>query len=114
MTPQEAFDIAARGIQAQGGRSVDDVGQPKYRGPNNCKCHVGHLIPDDLYDPEMERKTIEYLLDRCPPIREHLAGLDERFLGDLQSTHDVYEYDEWPAAMRRFAKCYGLSVEAIA
>lgn len=112
MTPQEAFDIAAKGIQAQGGRSVDEDDVCLYRGPNGCKCAVGHLIPDDLYDPKMEKNPIECLLRRRR-IRAHFAGLDACFLSDLQSTHDNYEYRDWPAAMRRLAKRYGLNNEAI-
>lgn len=33
----------------------------QYRGPNGTKCAIGHLIPDEMYDPVFESKSGEYL-----------------------------------------------------
>lgn len=44
---QELFDKATTAILQQGCRSVNPAGQCRYRGPNNLKCAIGHLISDE-------------------------------------------------------------------
>lgn len=56
MNNQEAFDLMVNHLIAQGKPAIDeeDGGSCLYRGPNNTKCAVGILIPDDKYTPSME------------------------------------------------------------
>lgn len=55
MTPQEIFDKVATHLFTQGVQSRNkNGGTCLYRGPNNTSCAVGCLIPDELYDPEMD------------------------------------------------------------
>jgi len=71
-TPQEIFDFVARALLAQGRPSgkieVNSAGGGVpfftclYRSPDGCKCAAGHLIPDELYVPEMEGKAIYTLM----------------------------------------------------
>lgn len=51
---QEAFDTAMEKLLAQGCVSADEDGQCLYRNPNGNKCAIGHLIPDEFYDPLFE------------------------------------------------------------
>src|SRR3546814_5767296 len=52
---QEALNRAVRGIVAQGQLAKNEDDDCLYRGPNNTKCGVGHLIPDNLYREGIER-----------------------------------------------------------
>jgi hypothetical protein len=55
-TLQSAFDTAYNGVIAQGGPSMDEAGTCLYRGPNGRKCSLGHLILDEEYDPNWDKK----------------------------------------------------------
>lgn len=58
MTHQEAFDLALNHLRQQGRRAINDLGLCVYRGPDNTKCAVGALIPDDKYDPEFDEDAL--------------------------------------------------------
>lgn len=53
MTHQEIFDFVWTKLCEQGAKSYEN-GKCRYRTSTRLKCAVGHLIPDDLYDPAME------------------------------------------------------------
>jgi hypothetical protein len=57
----------------------------KYRGDNNSKCFVGHLIPDDKYTVKLERYTVHdsqiYQIANFNPKLSYFAG-------ELQDVHD--------------------------
>lgn len=120
MTRQEMFDRAARGVIAQGAPSYDETqGGCLYRGPNNCRCNVGHLIPDDKYRPDMEGYTACAILDRAgiAPLLGSLLGVGT-FLESMQACHDeaAFRYDGGPTfiadyrkRMRAFASEWRLS-----
>lgn len=89
----------------------------RYRGDNGAKCAVGHLIPDENYDPEFEGSGVYTLASRlaCPSeIKRH-----ENLLGSLQSIHDQFlpregfpsEYrglDKWEEKMEKAAAIHGV------
>lgn len=59
-TPQRIFDFVVARLAEQGKAST--VGEQRdgslkcvYRGDNNTKCAVGHLIPDELYQDLLKR-----------------------------------------------------------
>lgn len=66
---QLLFDVAFAGLWAQGKTSRlsedlaseigDDIpsGMCAYRGADNCKCAVGHLIPDERYTTALEGRS---------------------------------------------------------
>lgn len=48
MSNQTAFDIAVKGILGQGGLSMSMDGETcVYRGDDDRKCAIGHLLSDD-------------------------------------------------------------------
>jgi hypothetical protein len=94
LNKQEAFDKAARGIILQGGPSREDGSACcLYRGPDGRRCAIGHLIPDELYDPDMEGRGITTPVV-ISPIRNFLTSQgwdseeDVYFLMGLQEIHD--------------------------
>lgn len=47
----------------------------QYRGFDSCKCGIGIWIPDELYDADLEGKTIALWWDRRPGIRAYFTEL---------------------------------------
>lgn len=63
-----------------------------YRGPQNNKCAVGALIPDDLYDPAFDNLEFPFtasdLIDCFPAIATFFDGVTPKLLEDMQNIHD--------------------------
>lgn len=62
-----------------------------YRGPNNERCAIGALIPDEHYTPAIENHGPRDLLERHPETLASLnpGGVDDvNFLVLLQRCHD--------------------------
>lgn len=58
---QSIFDEVLFKLRAQGKSSTNSQDQCLYRGNNNTRCAVGHLILDKDYSPDMEGVTVEYV-----------------------------------------------------
>jgi hypothetical protein len=94
MDKQELFNKAYLGLAGQKfTRSAASVevhgGLCLYRGTDGLKCAIGHAIPDELYDPEMDpiqegatAVPLQKILDLIGYI-----GPDN-FAQELQSAHD--------------------------
>lgn len=87
LTHQEAFNLAVRGMKAQGWRKAaaggDWVGGAcKYRTTGGLKCAIGHIIPDDRYVPGMEGDAAFFALNTA---KIRIAGVD---VWSLQVQHD--------------------------
>lgn len=94
MTAQEIFDFVWTKLREQGrGSASEDGGTCFYRSSDgHLKCAIGHLIPDDLYKPEMEGISVRRILDRFPELNiilsEDLIYWNIDFLYHLQDAHD--------------------------
>lgn len=107
MTKQETFNLVVSALLAQGRPSVgvEPIGgfnRCRYRGDDGCKCAVGHLIPDDKYDPAMEGGAMVREVDELGDggsTHCHAAkllwdvvvaqgGHDPELCADLQDAHD--------------------------
>lgn len=88
LTPQKIFDTVATHLFTQGERSYDrsDPEVCLYRGPNGLKCAVGVLIPDELYDPEMEGLAAWHAIPHESDLFENIE-----LLRSLQHVHDDQE-----------------------
>jgi hypothetical protein len=93
MDRQEIFDKVKAHLLEQGCRSVDPpvhgAAWCKYRGPRGLKCAIGALIPDEVYDPRMEMKSIGELVwskQFGEVFKDFRNDLD--FLRQLQEVHD--------------------------
>lgn len=86
-----------------------------YRGEHGFKCAVGASIPDSMYDPEIEGKTVSQLLQRAEFSRLFLA-VSPLLLGSLQALHDGHfdddgeriSEDAFEAGMMWLASSYNL------
>ena len=67
-----------------------DYGQCVYRGPNNKRCAIGCLIPDEIYDPvwDLEILVIKELMDDNYLPNLFSKEIDIDFLISLQDLHD--------------------------
>ena len=85
LSKQEIFDRVAIHLMTQGHPAVNEDGDCRYRGERGTSCAVGCLIPDELYDPEIEGESIHVLPSELKIYlgRDHLI-----FLSDLQKAHD--------------------------
>jgi hypothetical protein len=88
MTRQEIFNKVADHLLTQGKPALfDEIGDCAYRGQDGSMCAVGCLIPDELYTPEMELKSVDTLLNA----EFVLPGFfydNYTLLSDLQRIHD--------------------------
>lgn len=92
MTPQEIFDTVAKHLFKQGCRSVEDesLDDPAclYRGPEGRMCAVGVLIPDELYNTDLEYQNAAYLVEKVgSPFPEWMKA-NVNLLHSLQISHD--------------------------
>jgi hypothetical protein len=134
MSLQKMFDTAAVGMLRQGKQSKSRTGKCAYRGDNGCKCAVGFLIPDELYDNDLEGIGIwelehsdQYDALNTAKFRETLIQMrmtdSERLglLGALQSCHDSawgqqkpsFTRDLWHQELTRIARDFSLSTKSI-
>ncbi len=130
MTLQEIFDKVRTHLLTQGEQCAFG-GNCKYRGDNGKMCAVGCLIPDALYNPEIEdvgvrvhfqklfrkafggakQKILHNILKECVPgFYPEETNAAYKLLVDLQNVHDQYENaGDWPAELRVVAGKYGLT-----
>lgn len=114
LTPQEAFNIAAPAMLAQGRRSmllgsIEAQSACAYRSPDALKCAIGQLIPDADYRPEMEGRGVGFMRKCCPS----LQALPLLFLANLQVVHDQEPVELWKSSLQAFGLKFGLSLEAL-
>lgn len=98
-TKNEVFSIVVRHLLQQKKRAMiyrdgtDDPVMCAYRGRGGLKCAVGILIPDEEYNPIIERKPIDSLHYSAsenigPTLQKIMKDVGIEFLRALQSLHD--------------------------
>lgn len=86
-TSQEVFDIVAKHLITQGKPAHDPRTATCYYRFEGLKCAVGAIIPDELYDADMECRTVSELNAKFPTLGPFLGDIP--LLTDLQMTHDA-------------------------
>ena len=89
LTVQEMFDTVVAHLIQQGVPSVDDTGVCMYRGPNNTKCAIGCLIPNENYDESFEGRSVFYSVVRNS-LPFHVDDPMMNLLSSLQNAHDSH------------------------
>ena len=112
MNRQESFNYICRNLIAASAPSVyrdDTIEETKcqYRGEDGAKCAVGWLIPDDLYHPHMEGKSVLRLFVDHPELQEEptFKAWTSYLLCELQEMHDNAAVEwhpgmDWGSIMR--------------
>lgn len=109
LTRQEIFDTAYRGLEAQGFKQSLNGSGCSYRGDDGRKCAIGHIIPDERYNSDMEGIAADNLADKC--LNDLIAISDYDFIWRLQRCHDgSYEPKAMQECLRELADGYDLTV----
>lgn len=116
LTPQQALEISAAHMLTQREKStheretlvgIEDDGY-WYRNNTGLCCAIGALIPEGVYDPEMEGDDIGDILRAYPQKLSHLDGSDVELYLALQDCHDWSAVNEWPVKLREIADAFKL------
>ena len=87
MNNQEFFDRTLAHLKQQGVRSAEGA-KCLYRGPYRTKCAIGFHIPDELYKPEMEGRSVGNILARHPELKPLFEGVSDGLMVEFQGLHD--------------------------
>lgn len=118
MQAQEIFDTVATHLFKQGRRATnwEMPHMCSYRGAGGSKCAVGVLIPDDVYDPMMEGRTIIGLVDSGSGLPDWMSE-NKTLLSWLQDVHDVESNwkssDTMKAALRQAAGANSVKADVL-
>ena len=112
MDRQKTYDTIKAHAIKQGKKSTNG-NICLYRDQDGLKCFIGAIIPDELYNPDMEGNDIYRLATwkQYDNIREYLnitAGDDINFLMNVQSIHDTFPVEAWVKMLEMAAQQYHL------
>ena len=87
---QDLFTKAMHGLAAQGWKQSRNL-TCMYRGDDNRKCFVGHLIPDEEYNFKFEHNAFRSIFGEIPSFlkRRDEEGFDV-FMASGQLVHDQH------------------------
>lgn len=119
LSKQEVFNKVALHLLKQFTKSVDPnrSGTCLYRDGIGNKCAVGVLIPDEMYNREMEWRSSSQLLE-CFPQLQSLFKEDEfpiicDMLTFCQWIHDEFAPDQWYDQILKLAEKFDLNLDVI-
>lgn len=118
---QLMFNAAVLGVIGQGGKSINTNGLScAYRGEKGAKCAVGHLIPDEKYEPIWDSYSNPTLIGETSAKADRLrASIDADWddidiLSAIQRAHDAADQTNFvpafTAAATQVANLYGLEM----
>lgn len=121
---QEMFNRSVKGLMDQGmvkssapRTATSSVNTCMYRGPNNTKCAAGHLIEDEDYDPDMENKPINIVVNMYRDLKSFVGMVHNpnllAMVGQLQKVHDHKKPLEWLSEWYKIADNHALSTEIL-
>lgn len=118
MSLQSVFDRVVIHSRAQPRQATSaDSDLCLYRAPNGDKCFVGCLIPDERYSNSMEGMSLGGSSDSGRLMKIVFGDVEWDptmvvLLTQLQSIHDRYRPEKWPALLQKTADNFGLTVPA--
>jgi hypothetical protein len=113
MTNQEFFTKVVLHSRTMTERSLNDTTTfCRYRGSRGGKCFVGGVIPDNVYEPDMEGDSVAGLVTNWPEVAELFEGVDGSLMTDVQGVHDNTSKGIWPIALERLARTYLVEMPA--
>lgn len=108
---EEIFLKAYNGLASQGFVRSMALSQCSYRGSEGRKCAAGYLIPDELYDPNMEGQIFADVCEEFPniPYADNPAAV--RLICRLQRLHDGGDTPElMQAALKHYAEAIEITL----
>lgn len=104
-TKQETFNKVAEHLITQWAKAEGEYGFA-YHAPDGKKCAVGCLIPDEIYDPDLEGQLAYDFPDTL--IEAIAPDGDRDMLRDLQQVHDNVPVFGWPAELKGISARFDL------
>src|SRR5947209_3382215 len=100
MTKEKRIELikdVTKKLQAQGKRATRGASerfqyQCVYRAEDGRKCAFGHLIPDEMYESEMEGKSACAVLRDFPTVKKHLETIYDALAPDDLDFIDSIQY----------------------
>lgn len=88
----------------------DSADHAAYDPASDVRCAIGVLIPDNMYDDNIESHGIVGVHELMPDWYESMFnGLDAHVLNELQAIHDM-EFSTFEVSMIEFANRHGLTI----
>lgn len=122
MNKQKVYDDVCAHLIAQNSRSLDENHFCVYRSAEGKKCAVGGIMPDHIYNSNMESKTVfshrlipllDYLDCEYSKNEDNVSGADVAFLSGLQSIHDECEPCQWKDSLKDFGRFNKLEIPSV-
>ena len=111
---QKLFNKVVRHLLKQNAKAVKCPGSSicLYRAPDGKRCAVGGPLPNRLYKPNMEEKSVPILFVLFPEVAEYFGKQHKALLVACQNIHDSQDIEvcEWPARLAGVAKEHGLKM----
>lgn len=107
-TLQQVYDQISLHLLMQGKQAKNEKGNCVYHSVDGCKCSIGSLIPDDVYEPRVEdRYYSDIFISVGSVISDEMVSLLEMF----RVLHDAYQPHEWSSCLPDIARKMNLSSE---
>jgi hypothetical protein len=109
VSKQAAFDLIVNNLRKQGKQSYKEGIGCVYRHPEGLKCAIGHVMPDVLYNENMEEYSLwaEELGSVVDYLKVEYGFDDFDFWDGLQAIHDIPQY-KWEDRWKEFAQDHDL------
>lgn len=112
MTDQTMFDTVVAHLLTQNSVSVSTTGACVYRGPDNKKCAIGCIIPDEMYTVDLEGKEVNLLVNNplfSVELTTYLSQFNLGLLVRLQQIHDAHNPSSWYTKLEKVAAHFDLN-----
>lgn len=114
MNTRELFEKVKSHLLEQNAKSILDNGVCQYYGPNNMRCAVGALILPECYSVSVENNPLQSPKVRSPveiSIGRRITIRELEMLEAMQSIHDNFRPEDWPAELDRIQILYFPEIE---
>lgn len=106
------FDTVVAHLLTQNSVSVSTTGACVYRGPDNKKCAIGCIIPDEMYTVDLEGKEVNLLVNNplfSVELTTYLSQFNLGLLVRLQQIHDAHNPSSWYTKLEKVAAHFDLN-----
>jgi len=109
MNPQKLFENIIKHQRKQGRQCTTEVGLCVYRyDDKGLKSAIGSVMPDDLYNENIEGLTIKAVYNAFLEIQEYFGQDNLALLILMQEVHDHKKYSDWEKWWKHIAEQFKL------
>lgn len=119
MNLQKVFDVVALHLLQQNKQCKTKPTACAYRNDAGLMCAFGKLIPDELYDLEMESNGLGCVINQYPQFKDHLykeysyqhTETEREFFYSVVQVHDLMHPSCWHDQLKALAERNNLEFE---